>query len=159
MSSTSVRSAWNDRFRKPTAEVLLSLVPKALAPAVMRLRSEALREGGVSEEVGWQGVPWHWTIAFHHEAMASRPWFYIVPKPEKPLLVVPFTREAIASLPLRRLLKPVREAIMHAREVDGVRWVQWGIESKAQAETLLKLAKAQLAVATGDAAVASGGER
>ncbi len=145
MSSGMVaRSAWNDRFRKPSAEVLVSEVAKSVHPAVELLREHLLSIGGVGEQVSWQGVPWRWSVLFKHEAISGRAWVYLVPQPQQPLLIVPLTNEGVSALPLRRLLKPMRDAITHAKQVDGVRWVQWEIQSKAQVETLVKLARIQL---------------
>lgn len=143
-SGTVARSAWNDRFRKPSAELLISEITKSLQPAVESLRGQLLDADTASEEICWQGVPWRWSIVLRHDAITGRAWAYIVPQPSQPLLVVPLTAEGIAALPMRKLLKPVRDAITHAKQVDGIRWAQWEIQSKTQAETLVKLARIQL---------------
>ncbi|HEX8877933.1 MAG TPA: hypothetical protein VF777_14390, partial [Phycisphaerales bacterium] len=49
------------------------------------------------------------------------------------------------GLSMKKLTKPVRDGIIHAREVEGVRWAQWEIESKSQVEVLAKIARQQIA--------------
>lgn len=155
-SGTVARSAWNDRFRKPNAELLISEITKSLQPAAEVTRGHLLGLEGASEEISWQGVPWRWSLLFRHESIAGRAWAYLVPQPNQPLLIIPLTAEAIAALPMRKLLKPVRDAITHAKQVDGIRWAQWEIQSKSQVETLVKLAKIQLETAGAGVAVAAG---
>ncbi|MBL8876648.1 MAG: hypothetical protein JNM86_12710 [Phycisphaerae bacterium] len=152
-SGTVARLAWSDRFRKPNAELLISEIAKSLQPAAGLLREQLLAMEGASEEISWQGVPWRWSVLFRHEAIAGRAWAYLVPQPQAPLLVIPLTADAIAALPMRKLLKPVRDAITHAKQVDGIRWAQWEVQSKSQAETLVKLARIQLESAAAGEAV------
>lgn len=142
--STISRAVWNDRFRKPSAEILASDVTKSALPAVELFRDLVLAIPGVTEQVSWQGVPWRWTVLFKHEAIAGRAWVYFVPQPQQPLAIIPLTSEGIAALPMRRLLKPVRDAITHAKQVEGIWWAQWEIQSKTQVETLVKIARIQL---------------
>jgi hypothetical protein len=147
MSSGMVaRAAWNDRFRKPSADTLVSEVGKSLVPAVELAREQLLAVSGVRESVSWQGVPWRWSLLYKHESIAGRAWVYLIPQPQRAIVVVPLTGEGVSALPLRRLLKPVRDGITHAKQVDGVRWAQWEVQSKAQIETLMKLAKIQLEI-------------
>lgn len=155
-SGTVARSAWNERFRKPSAELLISEITKSLHAAAEIARGHLLGMEGATEEVSWQGVPWRWSLLFRHESIAGRAWAYLVPQPHQPFLVIPLTAEAIAAMPMRKLLKPVRDAITHAKEVDGIRWAQWEIQSKSQVETLAKLAKIQMETAGANVAVAAG---
>lgn len=156
MSSGMVaRSAWSDRFRKPSAELLINEIAKSLRPAVDLARELLLTSEVTVEQVSWQGVPWRWSVLFKHETFADRAWVYLVPQPHQPLLIVPLTAEGIAALPMRKLLKPVRDAITHAKQVDGIRWAQWEIQSKSQVETLIKLARVQLDTANVGVSVAS----
>ncbi|MBS0192311.1 MAG: hypothetical protein U0573_06770 [Phycisphaerales bacterium] len=156
--STGSRAAWNDRFRKPSAEILTSEVARGVAPAVSLYREQLLATAGVTEEISWQGVPWRWSLLYRHEAVQGRAWAYLVAQPGQPLAIVPLTSEGIAALPMRRLLKPVRDAITHAKQVEGVWWAQWTIQSKSQVESLVKIARIQLeqsSVASGMAAGAA----
>lgn len=157
MSSGMVaRSAWSDRFRKPNADLLISEITKSLQPAAELLREQLLDMDGVTEEISWQGVPWRWSVLFRHEAIAGRAWAYLVAQPQAPMLVIPLTAEAITALPMRKLLKPVRDAITHAKQVDGIRWAQWEIQSKSQVETLIKLARIRLETASAGETVGAG---
>lgn len=108
---------------------------------------------GCIEEVTWKGVPWRWTIELRNEQTPEKAWAYLVPQPEQPLMVLPITSDGLSGISMKKLNKPVRDAIIHAREVEGVRWAQWQIESKSQVEVLVKIAKQQMAkVALGTSA-------
>lgn len=145
------RQVWEDRFRKPTVEQLVSELPRSTASALQALREQLLSLPGCIEEVTWKGVPWRWTIELKSEQAPEKAWAYLVPQPTQPLMVLPITSDGLSGISMKKLNKPVRDAIIHAREVGGVRWAQWQIESKAQVEVLAKIAKQQmLTAASGD---------
>lgn len=147
------RQVWEDRFRKPTVEQLVSELPRSTAGALQSLREQLLSVPGCIEEVTWKGVPWRWTIEMRNEQSPDKAWAYLVPQPEQPLMVLPITSDGLSGISMKKLNKPVRDAIIHAREVEGVRWAQWQIESKSQVEVLVKIAKQQMAkVALGTSA-------
>ena len=97
--------------------------------------------GDVVESIVWHGVPWRWTFAFASESEPERPWAYLVPQPGRLLLAMPLTHEQIASLPMRKLSKPVRDALALAARVGGVYWAQWPLTARAQVEELIVIAR------------------
>ena len=48
---------------------------------------------------------------------------------------------------MKKLSKFVRDGLAHAPAVDGVRWAQWEIQGKAQADDILSLAELKLGAA------------
>ena len=150
------RQVWEDRFRKPTVEQLVAELPRSSASALQSLREQLLSVQGCIEEVTWKGVPWRWTIEIKSEQAPEKVWAYLVPQPEQPLMVLPITRDGLSGISMKKLNKPVRDAIIHAREVEGVRWAQWQIESKSQVEVLAKIAKQQMLMAASGDGVGAG---
>ena len=144
-SGLNTRHVWEDRFRKPSVDQLVADLGRSAATALNLLREQLLAVPGSSEEVTWKGVPWRWTVELKNEQLAEKTWAYLVPQPQQPLLVLPITGEGLAGISMKKLTKPVRDGIIHAREGEGVRWAQWQIESKAQVEVLAKIAKQQVA--------------
>lgn len=150
------RQVWEDRFRKPTAEQLVSELSRSSAAAMQSLREQLLGVPGCTEDVTWKGVPWRWTIEIKSDQSPEKACAYLVPQPDQPLLVLPITSDGLSSISMKKLNKPVRDAIIHAREVEGVRWAQWAIESKAQVEVLVKIAKQQMMKAASGTGVGAG---
>lgn len=150
------RQVWEDRFRKPTVEQLVAELPRGTAAALQSLREQLLSVPGSTEEVTWKGVPWRWTIEIKSEHAPEKAWAYLVPQPEQPLMVLPITTDGLSGISMKKLNKPVRDAIIHAREVEGVRWAQWQIESKSQVEVLAKIARLQMASVVSGAGLGSG---
>ena len=135
------RIAWEDRFASPDASDLLDAFPKVQAGLVEQVREGMAELGGVAESIVWHGVPWRWTFGFAAEGEPERPWAYLVPQPGKPLLAMPLTSEVIASLPMRKLSKSVRDGLSLASLVGGVYWPQWPLTSRAQVEELIGIAR------------------
>lgn len=144
-SGTNTRHVWEDRFRKPTVDQLVGELGRSAQAAMTVLREQLLSVPGAIEGVTWKGVPWRWTIEIKSEQAPDKAWAYLVPQPQQPLLVLPITGEGLMGLSMKKLTKPVRDGIIHAREVEGVRWAQWEIESKSQVEVLAKIARQQIA--------------
>jgi hypothetical protein len=134
---------WENKFRTPSADDLLASFTRSVAQLIEHARHRLREAPGVHEEVSWQGVPWRWAFVFRHESDRSRPWACVVPEPTKPRIALPFTVEVIARLPARRLSKPVRDALIHGVEVDGVRWAEWELSSRPLVDEVLALAAAR----------------
>ena len=135
------RIAWEDRFASPDASDLFAPFPKAQAALLEQVREGMAALGGVVESIVWHGVPWRWTFAFASESEPERPWAYLVPQPGRPLLAMPLTGEVIGMLPMRRLSRPVRDALALAALVGGVYWPQWPLTSRTQVDELIGIAR------------------
>lgn len=132
-------SPWENKFRTPRAEDLLSGLARPLAQVFESAR-QRLRESaaGVREEIVWQGLPWHWTFAYRAEGEAAAR-IYLVPEPGKPRMVIPISAERLGRVPLRKLSKPAREALAHGVEVDGLHWTEWDLSSRALLDEAMAL--------------------
>jgi len=154
MAGLNYKSAtfWENKFRTPSGGELVGALTKPHAHLVDVARRHFLGNAGVREELVWQGLPWRWTFAFRHEADPTRPWAYVVPEPGRPRVVLPVTMEELARFPVRKLSKVVRDPLAHGVEVDGVRWVEWELASRAIVDEVLALV-----VAVRASPVAAGG--
>lgn len=130
------RLAWDDRFRSPTVDQLRAPMIKQLVGAFDSAR-ERLTDLGLSEEVIWKGIPWRWTVAFTRSDDDERGSVYLVPQPARPYLVLAMPMDVLTKLPVRRLSKFVRDAILHAPCVAGIYWPQWDIQTKGQVEEVM----------------------
>lgn len=138
------RAAWEDRFRRPTVDELLSGLNKQLLGLADAWR-ERMAEAGLREELSWQGIPFRWTLVYRSEARPDRAVAYLVPQPVKAYLSIPIASDAVSRLPMRRLSKAVRDSLGAASLVNGQYWAQWELTSKAQLEELALIASACLA--------------
>jgi len=120
---------------------LLGGFPKQLGGVVEHARGKLLAAAGVHEEVNWQGV-WKWTLLYRlPEHGDGRAWVYVVPDPVRPRMAVPVAEGTIAELPLKKMSKYIRDGLAHAATVDGVRWPQWDVQTKAQVDDVMSLAQ------------------
>jgi hypothetical protein len=135
------RIAWEDRFQAPKLEELLNNLAKHQSQLVEQAREGIFALGGITESISWLGIPWRWTMGYGHEGTHDRPWAYIVPQPTKAVFALPMTSDAVATLPMRRLPKFIRDVVVFSPKVAGVHWMQWDLSSRAQVEELISLAK------------------
>jgi hypothetical protein len=135
------RIPWEDRFQTPRTEDLLSEFAKHQAHLIHQAREALNSMDGVTESIAWLGIPWRWTLAFGLDGVKDKPWAYLVPQPGKPILALPMTGEAVASLPMRKLPKFIRDVVTLSPKVGGVHWMQWELTSKTQLDELITLAR------------------
>jgi hypothetical protein len=141
-TATKDRPAWMDRYRAPSFDELMAPFNKQNTTIIEHARAKLLAIEGLKEEVSWQGV-WRWTLVYRL-ASDERGWAYLVPNPTKPRIAVPVTDELIAELPMKKLSRLVRDGLVHAPTVDGVRWAQWELQSRTQTDEILSLAMHKL---------------
>lgn len=137
---SSHRPCWSDRFRTPTADDLLREYTKPVAAAVAVAREHLCTLAGIKEEIRWLGIPWRWTFVYRteHESV-GRATAYLIPEPAKPTIAVPMSAESLENLPARKFSRAVRDVLLHAPEVAGVRWPLWELQSKSQLEEIVRL--------------------
>ena len=138
-ASVTIRKAWEDKYRVPTAADLLAALAGPHGE-LLRTAREALGQFA-TERIAWLGIPWRWSLVYS-TPKGVRPLTYLVPQPGRPLMVLPLGGEVALDVLERKLSRPVRDAILHAPVVGEVRWTQWELTSKAQVEELLRLARA-----------------
>lgn len=134
------RPAWEDRFTTPTPGELREGLNQEHSGLLEAARERLLGHPGTIENVRWQGLPWRWTLTYCIGSDAGKPWAYLVPDPTAPKLAIPLSMGVVGSLPLARMKKHVRDAVLQSRLVDGVYWAQWDITSKSQLGEIFELA-------------------
>lgn len=147
-----VRPAWEDRFRRPAAADLLAGFNKQLTQLIEFARTKFLSLDGVSEEVAWLGIPWRWAFAYTSCAGDARSVGYLIPQPGRPQIALPLSNDLIMTLPPKRLSKFVRDGLLPAVQVNGVRWAQWDVTTRPQVDELIHIvtlrSRGQTAAAT-----------
>jgi hypothetical protein len=138
-----VRSAWEDKYRKPSAPGLIGEVAKPLQTVLEFARERLARLDGVSESLEWQGFPWRWSLVFRRArgAPGERALAYLVPQPSRPLLVVPVPGELIERMERKRIARPVRDLVHLSPAVGPVRWCQFELSSRTFADEVMELVR------------------
>lgn len=137
MATTSFkpRSSWSDRFREPTILDLQAELCERHRALFIEARDGFGLVEGVCESVEWAGIPMRWSIVYRIDGQ-ERAVAYLVPDPAKLALVLPLTAVRVESILAGRISRIVRQSIVHASTVDGVRWVQWFLTSSVQVKEL-----------------------
>ena len=136
-----VRSAWEDRFRRPEADELNAHYNKQLGSLFEAARTKLLSFDSVTEEVRWQGLPWRWCLRYSTEGDTTDAWTYLVPDPLGPIVSVPLTVEMIDAMPMKRLKKHVRDGVVFGKRVGQVVWASWQTTNRTQLDEVLDVAK------------------
>jgi hypothetical protein len=138
-----VRSAWEDKYRKPSTPGLIGEVARPLQTVLEFARERLARLDGVHESLEWQGFPWRWSLVFRRArgAPGERALAYLVPQPARPLLVVPVPAEALERMERKKIARPVRDLVHLSPAVGPVRWCQFELSSKTFAEEVLELVR------------------
>jgi hypothetical protein len=145
MLATAIKShfVWMDRFETPSVTSLLSDISnRASAQLFEHARTRLLAIPDVREELAWLGLPWRWAFSYWNPICTDRALAYLIPDPNMPRLAVPLEGEALPHLTTKRISKSIRDAIIFAPTVNGVRWCQWDIAAKPVVEDALGLLQA-----------------
>lgn len=105
---------------------------------------ERLAAGGVSFHLAHLGVPWRWCLEARTDGLDTV-IAYLVPEPKRPQLAIPMPEDSLHRLSLKRLSKPVRDGLLHARLVGGVIWAEWDLNGRPLTTELCDLALAKRA--------------
>lgn len=142
MSATAKKPlAWEDKFNQPDLDELRELYPKPLRALFDEARERILGLADVSEEFGWEGLPWRWCLRFTLPGDPTRRFAYLVPSPEKPRVGVCFTSDMLQSMPLHRLKKYMKEILVASHDVGGMFWTEFEFTSKPQLDDALDLVR------------------
>ncbi len=146
MTSTMIlkRPIWSNRFTTPTIEDLLAAVTPSFVQGMNDMRGHLLETRRVTESLAWQGVSWGWTLSYVWGKSSNRPWAHLIPDPERPRLCLPLDLKTLDQIPMRKLSKQVRESIVHAPEVDRIRWAEWNLGSISFERDFVPLCRAVL---------------
>ncbi len=137
------RDPWQDRFSAPTIDTLLEQINPQLRPLFDAAREGLAALPDAGERLGWHGLPWRWSLTYETPG-ADSPAAFLVPRPARPSIAVPFEIESIRELPLRRVSKAVRDVMAHAANVGGVIWPEWDLVSANQVNEVLTLTRKRL---------------
>jgi hypothetical protein len=135
------RTAWENRFERPTIAALSSHYQKQLGALFEGARERLLEFEGVTEGVSWQGLPWRWTVVYEVEGDPTPAWVYLVADPEGVVLCVPVNRDIIESMPMKRLKKHIRDGIYMGKQVQETVWSTWQVTARTQLDEVLDVAK------------------
>ena len=145
--STSIRCPWEDRFRTPAVEELREGLGGDHTPLFDHVR-ERLRTQGLDESLAWNGVPWRWSLVYRADAATIA---YLVPQPGKPMIALVLPAAQLASLPVRKMSRTVRDGIIFSARVGGMHWPTWEITSKTLADEVVGLLRSRAAGVTATA--------
>ncbi|MHC4414549.1 MAG: hypothetical protein ACYS0G_04625 [Planctomycetota bacterium] len=124
------RTAWEDRFNRPTVENLRAALEPPSAKLFSLLRRQLRELDGVREQLAWHGDCWRWTIEYRTRH-SDDPLAVLVPSPTDLQLAVPLEREFTRSIPTRRMTRALRDGLGLAQEPFDTRWGVWSIQTAA----------------------------
>lgn len=142
-SKTYDRSAWTDRFKKPTMDRLRDGLSKSGKPLFDAVRKRLLELTGVKENLTWYGDSWHWVVEYRVKN-AGQPLAVVVPCPEDLQLAVHLDREFVQSLPVQRMKRGIRDGLELAQEPFDTRWGVWSLGGVSMLDDLQDLVEMKL---------------
>jgi hypothetical protein len=147
MPRTATRSvpAWEDQFLVPRASDLLGGLSRPFAALAETIRTRCLSGEDVTEHVGWHGVAWRWTLEYRTDPDRRSAWVYLIPRPAKPLICVPFPADLLEVALAARISRAVREGLVSAPRVGNTFWPQWELVSRSALDEVLMVAQHALA--------------
>ena len=137
------RSAWEDRFNRPTVKDLQAGLEPAAAKLFDLLRRQLMGLKGVREQLIWHGDCWRWTIEYRTRR-CDDPLAVVVPSPEDLQLAVPLERDLAATLSDRRMTRALKDGLGLAQEPFDSRWGVWSIQAASLLEDLVDLLELKL---------------
>ncbi|MEM1329411.1 MAG: hypothetical protein AAGG07_02495 [Planctomycetota bacterium] len=143
--------AWSDKYRTPDTEALVAPLSET-GSALFGTARDHLRETlECTETLDWHGIPWRWSFRLDHgTGKNAETLAFLVPDPEKPLLVTPLPVTFLGGLRPRELSKAGRDLILNAPEIDGTYWVEWELTTKTGLAETLGLLDKRVAAITGE---------
>lgn len=122
-ASGTTRCPWRDRFATPTLDGLLARYEPEARGRARKIAADLEARSSRKPTLEWMGVAWCWTLVFRRRGEAE-PWAYLVPGPDAPTVAVPISADALPPGPVRRLPKPIREALTRAPRIGALRWTE-----------------------------------
>ena len=135
---------WEDRWNEPSIEELLKPFQENMRKVVDLLREQLDQLENVEAEVRWHGMAWKWTIQYSltQDVDPDRtPMCYVVPNPEGLIVSIPMSEEVIATLPMRRLNRYIRDAVRSSKRAETLHWATWTPTAMTEVEHLIDLVK------------------
>jgi len=138
------RTAWSDRWHKPTLKQLLDVQKEHHQKLLEDLIEKIPAFDGVRQELVWYGTGWQWTFRYTYEGEngnEASSLVFVVPRPESPVVCLPLVAGVIEQLPVKRLNKFIREGIRSAKCAVQLHWAMWTPNSASEVDDILDLIK------------------
>lgn len=135
---------WEDRWNEPTVETLFKTYTDNARNVVDKLYEQLSDLEDVETSVQWHGTAWKWTVQFSLREDADpqqTPLCYLVPNPRGVIVSIPMTEEVIATLPMRRLNRYIRDAVRSSKRAVELHWATWTPSALTEVEHLVDLIK------------------
>jgi hypothetical protein len=141
-AKATTRLPWEDRWTQPTLDQLLEPIEENRRKIIDALIERISEYEGVGSNIAWHGISWRWTLELPLTLGGqTRPFVYIVPKPEAPIVCVPMPQSVADRLPLKRLNRFIREGIRSAKCAVDTQWAKWTPSAGTEVEHLMDLVK------------------
>lgn len=137
------RSAWEDRFNRPTVEALragLRVISRRLFDSLHRQLGDL---EAVTVGLAWHGACWRWTVEYRTR-LDEEPLAVLIPSPENLQVAVPLDREFVTSLPVGRMTRALRDGLNLAQEPFDTRWGVWSIGASGLVDDVMDLVERKL---------------
>ncbi|MFN5944553.1 MAG: hypothetical protein ACK5ZG_01245 [Phycisphaerae bacterium] len=112
-----------------------------MRPTATMTRERLRKYPQATESLAWLGT-WQWTLQFRTPTSNGVSWVYLIPNPQRPQVCIPVHDTTLAAVAPKLLSRSIRETLLFAPTVDGVRWATWDVQSRTQMEALLAFAEA-----------------
>ena len=145
--TTNTRGAWENRWTKPTIDMLMEVYDPAGKKRVLdQLIENIMGFENIRREIVWHGDAWKWTEQYVLTTPRGKEveiLAYFVPNPETPVICIPLREEIVETLPIKRLNKFIREGIRSATNKRAVEviWAMWSPSASTEVEHLTDLLK------------------
>ncbi len=143
--ATGKLKPWEDRWQQPDPQVLLGALEEHRQKFVTTLMEQIGAYDGLKATLRWHGDSWKWCWQFDltQGNGEPRPFAYLVPNPQGPLLCITLDDDLVNQLPLRRLSRYIRDGIRQAKAKCAVKthWATWSPNAMTEVEQLLDLVK------------------
>ena len=146
MTTGTQPTAWENKFRTPTLEECIDPYAPHLRQLFDDARARILGYEGLSEEFGWQGLPWRWCLTYRHPHDESHDFAYLVPNPEKPRVAMPFSEHELQSMPLHRFKKHLKDALAHSVKTGRTHWATFEITNRPQLDDVIDVVRRKHAI-------------
>jgi hypothetical protein len=146
-SSSFSRTAWQDRWNRPTTVRLLDDLQAHHRKLFDHMIEQLQQFDGVDANVTWYGTAWKWTIRFALHDRRGRELddvVYLVPNVESPLICVPMTTAFVDQLPLRKLARTVRDGVKSAKCAVAIHWGVWSPNTVSEVNDLADLVRRKI---------------
>lgn len=141
-AKATTRLPWEDRWTTPTLDQLLEPIEENRRKVIETLIERITAYEGVTTNIAWHGVSWRWTLELNLTlGEQTRPFVYIVPRPETPQVCIPMSQAVTDRLPFKRLNRFIRDGIRSAKCAVNTQWAKWTPSAGTEIEHLMDLVK------------------